>query len=495
MKNDKLLSGILCTVMLLLALTGCGSETAQSAPQQTSAALLDNAGENVSEETVRQPAIYASSPDFNGAVIHIFADDYVGGDDFVNFYYSKEENGQIINDAAAARTRDTEERLNVTIQYAAPEHGISTLRRSVSAGDGTYDLATAAATIITPGVLDGIFTDLNTVPEMDFSAPWYLPYVNEEIAIHGTQYLSCGCYDIATFGRTSAVFFSPKLADAYGFGNMYQLIENDTWNFDKMFSMAEKVSQDLNGNGTLDIDDRYGICGGYNMNGMLIMTTGYHFTKMDADGNRSLAGCSDKLVAFNDMLVSLYEQPWYFNCYPYGGENRFADASIRFCSDQYLFFLQDVLYSKQFSGSMDSYGILPIPKYEESQDSFRSYGRPMLTAIPSDAGDPSMCAAVLETLNFESMQTLLPAYRNIALSVRYASSEEAEEMLNIIFKNVSVDFAQMWYESLAIKPNLHNSCGVTENYASWYESISSQFEGNLSKLTGTILKVKESGSK
>ena len=115
-----------------------------------------------------------------------------------------------------------------------------------------------------------------------------------------------------------------------------------------------------------------------------------------------------------------------------------------------------------------------------------SYCRPSITVIPLDVKDPERSAIILEALQHESQSTVLPAYYDIALSHRYASSPDAAEMLGIIFSNTACDFAQIWYIAIGVKPNLHNSIGITENYASYFASVEDSFNTNLALIMENI---------
>ena len=152
----------------------------------------------------------------------------------------------------------------------------------------------------------------------------------------------------------------------------------------------------------------------------------------------------------------------------------------------HLFFLQDISYTQRFSADMDDYGILPIPKYTASQEAYMSYCRPSISVIPADVKDPEFSSVILEALQHESQSSLLPVYCDVALSYRYASSKEAAEMLQLIFSNTACDFAQIWYPAINVRPNLHNSIGITENYASYFAGVEQTFNTNLEILMDQI---------
>lgn len=488
----KRLFSLALALLTICSAAACGGGGSTTVPPAESGSQTETAAPATTE--AKEVLGIPDTLRYSGEKVTLYTEGYLS-EDFSYFYLPEDESGEVVNDAAAQRTRALEERLNVNLEYSAQARGnVNAYRASVQAGDGAYDLVSAIVNYMTPCVAAGECADLYGYPVVDTERSWYLPYVNAELEIEDALYLVCGYFDMATLARTSCVFFSPKVAEDNKLGDLYDYVLKDTWNYDTMLSLAEKCAADVNGDGTWDEKDRYGLCGGYNMNSMLIIATGYHFTKLENDA-RVISGINDKIVNFNKMLYETYAKTWYYNCYPYGGKNGFADAAKRFEQDAYLFFLQDVSYAKDFAGEMEAYGILPIPKYGADQAEFFSYCRPTTTSIPADAKNPELSATVLEALNYYSREILLPAYYEIALSSRYASTPEASQMLDIVFANAAVDFAQLWYTNLKISPNLHNSIGVMEDYVSWYESIRGTFTTNLAALLESVAAVQEANRK
>ena len=54
------------------------------------------------------------------------------------------------------------------------------------------------------------------------------------------------------------VFFNKKMIDDYNLDDPNKLVADSTWTYDKLFTMAETVSADLDGNDKRDEKDRYG---------------------------------------------------------------------------------------------------------------------------------------------------------------------------------------------------------------------------------------------
>lgn len=483
MKHIRNALCILMTAAMILLAACSSAEPAADA----GADITETAAETAIQETESaEKLVLPDGIDYKGAKVRVYLEGYLS-EDFNVFYTPETEIGEVVNDAACDRTRQVEEMLNIDIEYVtSAKNDMSALMNSVVSYAGEFDLASSVSNFLVSYIAPGYLTDIYGLEGIDTERSWWLPNINSELEIEGGLYMASGYFDMATFSRTSAVFFSTKLAEDYSLGDFYALVEGDKWNYDAMFKLAAAVSSDLDGDGQWTDADQYGLCGGFNMNSMLIIASGYHFTKLDGDGRRVVSGCNEKLLGFNTMLYETYQKEWYYNCYPYKGTNKFSEAATKFTDDKYLFFLQDISNTRQFSADMDNYGILPIPKYDEHQDEYYAYSRPSVTSVPFDAKDPVMSSYVTEALNYTSKQLVLPAYYDIALSAKYTSTPEAAQMLDIIFAGAAVDFAQLWYTELKISPNLHNSVGIIEDYASWYESISESFNTNLENLLTRI---------
>ncbi len=475
---------LLLALTLLLSAAACGKTPDTPTDAVTEAPVTDAP----QTDAVQGPVL--PDKDYGGLSVVIFAEDHLTVGEYAEFYLTDDEAVSTVSEAQRERTRRVEERLGVKISVSEPVSGqtMEPFNNSVAADAKEYALASGITSFMNESVMHGYFYDLmNDLRYIDLEQSWYPGYLNAEMEIMGRQFIACGAYDMATFSRTSAVFFSTELAEDYNMGDLYGLVEKNEWTYDTLFGIASKSANDVNGDGAWDEADQYGLCGGYNMNSMLITTTGYRFTTVDEDGVRRPTGVTETLLKFNDMLLDAYESNWYYNCQPYGGKNHFNDiAKPKFIENMYLFFLQDVSWSKNFSASMSDYGILPIPKLTPDQKDYVSYCRPAGTGVPIDADDPECASAVLEAMNWESSRTILPAYMTKALSSRYASSPEASRMMEIIFSNVACDFAQNWYASIGVSPNLHNSVGVNRNYVSYYNGIKEQITARLAEICATL---------
>ena len=86
------------------------------------------------------------------------------------------------------------------------------------------------------------------------------------------------------------------------------------------------------------------------------------------------------------------------------------------------------------------FGVLPYPKYDEAQKEYYSrVSYYWANIIPVTNTKLDMTGAILEALNCESANYVVPAYYNIALKTKYSRDEESAAMLDLIFENRVVD--------------------------------------------------------
>ncbi len=491
----KRLLALFLVLLMTAPMSACSGTDSGTSDPSSGVKTPGTVPEETEAETVPPETDDLPEKDYAGADVLIYSEGYLTND-YHNFYNIYEETGSVVNDAAYQRNRTIEERFNVKLGYTddAPKEDMSTFKNSVAAGAMEYDLVSGIGTFLTQCISAGYLQDLNNLAYVNLGKSYYQHYINEEMEMLGKQFTASGYFDMATMARTAVTFFSTKLAEDFGLGNLYSLVGTNEWTFDKMLSLAAASSVDTDGDGTMTEADQYGLCGGFNMNSLLIVSTGYRFTAKNDDGTRRSAGYTEELLDFNNLLLDTYSQNWYYNCYIYGDKNHYNDVAVpNFIQNKYLFFLYDISWAQNFAAEMDDYGILPIPKYKTEQSDYMSYCRPAMTAVPSDAKDSELSGILLEALNYESKQMVLPAYYDIALSNRYASSPEASAILDTIFANVACDFAQNWYGALGLSPNLHTSIGINPDYVSYYEGIQKVFDKKLTDIFDTVKRTTEGG--
>ena len=400
---------------------------------------------------------------------------------------ASEENGDTINDAVYKRNSAVTDKFGVTFTDIASPNGTWDLstpaRASIMAGSDDYDMVAGsfndAVRKLAP---EGLLVDLNTVPYMDLSKPWYDQNSITSTAIGGKTFAVTGDMLIMDKEATNAILFNKKMADEYKLGNFYDMVKDGSWTLDVFEKSARAVAADLNNNGSMDESDQYGLVTSNVESYFLMIGFGVKTAELDKDGIPSLALKSEKLYDAieratkinNDFDVAIsgskYKEDWSGTLDP------------AFSSGRALFYVGGLNRVTLFRSMETDFGILPMPKYDESQDGY--YNMVSLSCsdaiiIPKSASDLERTGAIIEALSAEGYYTLKPAYYETVLKGKSVRDDESSEMLDIIFANRVYDLEYM-YDWGGIVDPLSNSDG---NVASL---IDSKYDAAVTAMNKTI---------
>ncbi len=289
-------------ILMNLYVTSC-AEAASNSGETTATA----ASETESETT----ELVAEIPDdayFDG---HTFTFLITGNTENTwekNDFKAEEENGEVLNDARFRRNLAVEDRLGITIETVenygsafGAGSGYLAFQTCVMAGDTSYDAGMIAGYDCATLACGGYLYDLNTLPYMDMTKPWWDHRVNEDLTINGKLYYTTGDISTADNDATNAILFSKQLITDFGLEDPYELVKSGKWTIDKMIEMGTGVAGDLNGDTKYDKNDRYAaIIWDDTIMGM-VNATGSKCATVQPDGTL-------ELTLYNDDVLSMFEK-------------------------------------------------------------------------------------------------------------------------------------------------------------------------------------------
>jgi len=149
--------------------------------------------------------------------------------------------------------------------------------------------------------------------------------------------------------------------------------------------------------------------------------------------------------------------------------------------------------AKMFRTEDVTFGILPIPKYDEAQEQYlapvTTYGTDCIS-IPKIASDLERTAIIIEALSCESKYTVQPAYYEATLKGKTAKDVESTEMLDLMFANRTFDLGYMynWGGSYSAIYNLTKTNSTS--IASTLQSIQKTAESEINTTINAIINQK-----
>jgi len=439
-------SALLIAWLLLLAslITACSSgDTAPDQGNQTNDTNSDN-GEvtAVAAETADDLVDALGAYDFDGYKFTFITRSFTAPT-FNASLNIAEENGEVLNDELYRRNRRIEDRFNITFDEIVTTSGNTTeARTAIIAGDAAYDIITTRCVYAFEYAQEGLLYTVNNLPEVDLSREYWNQSLLKELSIGNKNYFASGAFNLTSYDFSHCLLFNKEIANDYNMGDIYSVVTDHQWTFDKMNSLMTEVTQDINGDGVMTIADQYGILSASKQlppNFWISAGTRSVYKNSD-DIPEFKMGADEKFHQVLDKAfrIILDNNAWYITT---DQTNIPPDAITMFQNNQSLLIDMTCFFIQSFRAMDADFGIIPYPLWNEQQDTYYSRIEGCeLFCVPVTNGDLEMTGVILEAMASESARNVMPAYYEVALKGKYARDEESEKMLDIIFADLIFDF-------------------------------------------------------
>ena len=414
----KFIALTLAALMLLPAFVGCagGTENAKEDGDPAVGEVAEpTAGETPEEEAADE------NLDANGYLKDDLPELDFRAQNVTVLYWSdvenaefevEELNGEIVNDAIFQRNLDVEDRLNVKYSWigtpgnnGSKDKYVAVAQASVAAGDGAYDIYAAYSRTIGASVVNSLTRPLQDSQYIDYEKPWWPDNLLEESMIHDRLYFVSGDISTNVLHMMYCLYYNKQLLEDYNLPVPTDEVFAGTWTVDRLVELTADAYTDLNGNGKQDINDRFGFTITDFHNDAFYTGSGLKLVEKDPDTVLKISEdfYSEKAV---DLLAKI--GPWEATDTVYQA----GDYETPFTEGRALFNVNRAHYaSKALRDSELTYGILPVPKYDENQQNYRTVmGNPItLYAVSRDSAVPDVDEAVLECMASEAYRLTTPA--------------------------------------------------------------------------------------
>ena len=450
MKQKRILAALLAVLMLTSSLTACG--TADD-PADTDAYTLWSGTEAETELTDNLPEdLYYDDDEIT--VISRYVEGWTSGEITVEGL-----KGEPVNDAVFERNKAVEERLGVQIKnIEEPTANVTNkVYGSVRSGDTDYDFMADACSQAMPNTLNGTFADLRTSAYLDFNQPWWTQGFHDAVEFKGSQYAVIGSMLLSMYRFGFVTVFNKSIFDNADQPYLYEYVADGTWTLDKQASLVPIFHKD-DGNGLQDREgDIYGlITSNYTNIDAYWSSCQIPIVRKDDEGNYALVLDMDRLHGAADKILNLfYNTDAAVLSISYMTDDfeqtiirqMFADGKTAMATFRVLEMENSVMRSME-----DSYGVVPVPKYDELQEGYYTLLHDQFTVVCVPAtvtGDHlDQVSAVLEALSSTSYRMVKPVYYEETLRTKIAQDPTAAEMMDIITDNVYIDAGIIFINSL-----------------------------------------------
>ncbi|MBQ4151071.1 MAG: extracellular solute-binding protein [Clostridia bacterium] len=371
---------------------------------------------------------------------------------------------------------------------------VSGLTTYDAAAIGTYDVATLS--------YNGMLRDLNKVEYLDLTQEYWDQKAVEDLSVMGKLYFVCGDISMVNNKVTHAILFNKDMAKTYKItdeNDPYTLVKENKWTLEKLTELVKKVGEDRDSNGIYDANDLYGLMIWKDPSVAILSSSGKKIAGTNANGEIEYTLMDGTVVDLYDKYTDLANDTAHVFNYQYdnvtGKQAPQADWDKNrvaiFNDSRALFYLNTVYTIESHRSSDVDFGVLPYPKYTESQEDYGHGVSPyhsQFTCVPVMVANPQRSGIVLEFLAKEGQKSLRPAYYDITLQGKSVRDQESAAMLDIIFASRVFDIGA-YYNVGDIKTEIGNMTVTKKNITNIDATLSEVANTQIEQLNDAFAKL------
>lgn len=443
----KHLSVLAAAALLTASLTACGDSS--QAPIETDAALNTTAA--VTETSAPESHLYTDTltkEDYGGADFRIYTGNVLAGWELpTTINYAAAETGEIVNDTLYARDRWLEETYNVSVQYTLNDSDSNKpqkISKLVLAGDDAFDLVIEDLATVARGLADAnCIYPLNYINTIRLGEDYWMPDLNEQLKIGGNLFFSSSALSPRYYGSVYVLLFNRDLAAQLDLPDFYQMVTDGTWTIDAMMECARLALSDTNGDSKITAEDTVGMMYEVLTPESIVMGAGYHYVQ-NVGGKLTVMLEDQALVTLMQKISDFLQE----DCVVRDGAGSTFDAEMSINNGTFLFYNPCTFNLAGLRDLPYDYGILPMPKNDEAQDSYIGYSQPWASACPSIpitvVGDRlAMTGTLTDAMAAYGYDYLRPAVFENVIQLKGARDEKSGEIIDMMFENITFELTSI----------------------------------------------------
>lgn len=476
---------ILAMLLLLSSLSSCSSKDSTTPDAETSAGTTETA---VAEPVETEIQDDLPEKDFGGQEYRVRSVTY-DPSSYTTIFDPAELNGEIVNDALYNRNRSIEERFNMvfTASEDSYDNNFKQLKEMNIAGDNALEMVMCINRNSFAAAVDGYLTNMERLTYLNLGKPWYSKVINDSMTIDGKLFFAYSDECLQMFESTIVLMFNKDMMTDLQQEIPYSIVENGEWTFDLFREYCTAAKTDLNGDGVYKKGDQFG----------LITNIDFYYPSMWVGADTlSVAKDENDIPYFNipgnerwvsamEYVVQLMSEDLIFM-------EDFAKRTetVQHFTERQSLFCMSTLGRMPITRDMeDDMGILPLPKYDEAQENYRSRVIDgWLHVVPATISDPEYVSIIMEALACESYKNVFPAYYENFVSHKILRDKESIDMMNLIKDTRVLDMGDVqWYET--IRGKYHS---VVEKKNTDFASVTASVEKAAAQVIDeAVAKIKE----
>lgn len=486
MKAQRPLSLFLAALML--AATACGSQTDNNKDDKST----DTADTSVNTEATRLTELGAK--DFGDEDFNIL-DANSNGHMHINMP-GEEMTGETVSVELYKRDLFIEQNYNINVEWsqiAPADAGCDVIRQCVLTGDGTYDLMFSHLPNNAMGALanEGLLHNLSANPYISLDEPWWSSMMADSLRVGDRVYYTTGDISPTIYQMAACVYVNPTLCKTYGIeDDFFEIVRNGKWTYDYIFEITKDKDRDINNDNVMHAnDDFFGLASfkvGISDVRRMMVSQGVSFTELNEDGDLVANYNTERALKAMDNIKKVFSVNIQYNDHREVINNTFAqDRALMF------FGLTEYAYVDLRDMNTD-YIMLPMPKFDEVQDSYRTLANAFAcayVAIPKTA-DTDRAGFIAEAMAYYSYKNIRPVAYEENFKMKAARDEDSFEMLDLMFDTLYIDFGTI-FDFGGQQGTLQSIAKGSQEFASAIASIESAVQAEITDFEQGWLEIEE----
>ena len=448
MRYIKSLSFLLCIIILLTMLIGCVPKSPVNIPE------TDNSQLNEVDDTSDTTEIQLNDKD-------TLTDYYFNGKDFnisvretTSYEYTVDESAQMtsVQREVFTRNQTIQDRFGVKLNYtmsncanAFRTEFTANLANTMS-GLAPHQLLSGHMTVISPQQYYGYLLDLCSLPEFDITKEWWSEEIYEECNYNGRLYFASGDIAYTMYEYLEVMFvnesaFERNKVDFDGkVSELYDLVREGEWTLEMLILYTTNYAI-----GLTDVDEserEYGLITNIHSLRSFLAATEASFEQRDGNGSVILPENPDTRLSTVTSRIkeNLINKDNILA--PSSNDDLRSIQTPVFASGRALFYGEQLGQAQYFDMS-DDYGIVPLPLYDEIQETYHTTicNEVSSIAVPSNVSvdEHTMIGVIIEAMCMYGYQMITPEYFGNVLSQRLLGDEDCQDMLKLVRETFTID--------------------------------------------------------
>ncbi|MCQ2433387.1 MAG: hypothetical protein MJ175_12360, partial [Clostridia bacterium] len=317
-----------------------------------------------------------------------------------------------------------------------------------------------------------------------------MPETNEKLKIADNIFAAACAISPRFYGSVYVLMFNRDMARELDLPDFYSMVLDGTWTHDRFFSVAREAVSDLNGDGKMDEQDRYGFIYDYSVADAMVIGAGMRYVENN-NGRLRLTLEDAPVVDYVQKLADFFQEP----CCGYD------DNGVRYFMGEDFVHNGTVLFYGPCTFNLASYrdltydyGILPMPKLDEGQDAYYCYSQPWATACPIipitlTGADLDRVGTLTDAMAAYGYDYVRPAVFDNVIQLKSARDEQSAQIIDMMFENVTFEYVS-FFRFGKMFDAIHNFYSTNlgkKDIVSTYAAVKASAESEVEKLENHIL--------